>query len=103
MARIALRGLWVVVIGGSLFLGLVPGAHADGDVDFGGFQAFTAASGVRGTYSVKGFAVAEPLDLGAPVAQSALDSLAGRAFASIPYPGDAAGRYPGYLALATRS
>jgi len=99
--RIAARGVGAVVIGGSLVLGLVPGAHADGD--FGGFQAFTAASGVRATYSVGGFAIAEPLDLGAPVAQATLDSLAGRAFGSVPYPGDTAVRYPGYVALATGS
>ena len=102
MARNELaRGVAALAVGGSLLLGLVPGAHAE--ADFGGFQAFTGASGVRGTYSVGGFAISEPIDLGAPVAQATLDSLAGRAFGSVPYPGDTAIRYPGYVALATGS
>lgn len=99
--RLATQGLGAVVVGGSLLLAAIPGAHAD--TDFGGFQAFTAASGARATYSVGGFAIAEPIDTGGPVAQATLDSLAGRAFGSVPYPGDAAVRYPGYVALATGS
>ncbi|HEV7685220.1 MAG TPA: hypothetical protein VGQ80_01550 [Acidimicrobiia bacterium] len=99
--RLATRGLGALVVGGSLLLAAIPGAQAD--TDFGGFQAFTAASGARATYSVGGFVIAEPIDAGGPVAQATLDSLAGRAFGSVPYPGDAAIRYPGYVALATGS
>jgi hypothetical protein len=99
--NVTARGVTALAVGGSLFFGFGPGVHAE--EDFGGFQAFTDASGVRGTYSVSGFAIAEPIDLGAPVAQATLDTLAGRAFGSLPYPGDTAVRYPGYVALATGS
>src|SRR2546429_627959 len=59
--------------------------------------------GLSSRYSTADPAIRPPVDRGARVAQAALDSLVGRAFASAPYPGDTAVRYPGYVALATGS
>lgn len=64
------------------------------------FRASAAADGVRVTVSAPGFLVAETLaDGGAPVAQAVVDGLGtSRAFASLPYPGEAVLTTPSLLA-----
>src|SRR2546426_6093031 len=66
-----------------------------------GFQAYTAASSVRITYSIPGYVAPTPVDGGGPVAQATLDVFAGRAFASLPYPGDDGANYPQLVNVAT--
>jgi hypothetical protein len=64
------------------------------------FNAFAASDGVRVTLSVPNGPVTDtPVDGGGPSAQAVLNSTGeSRAFASAPYPGDAAVALPGTLA-----
>jgi len=66
-----------------------------------GFQGFTAASSLRLSYEIPGYIAPRPIDGAGPIAEATLDSLAGKAFASLPYPGDDGVNYPALVNVAT--
>ncbi len=65
----------------------------------GGFVASASAQAVRATFETEGFLIVSSLlDGGGPVAQAVLNSLEGRSFASLPYPGETVLAAPGLAA-----
>lgn len=94
-----------LVLAALLGLLAVPGlarAQAGGS----SFEAVAAADGIRVGVAVRNFLLVEQLvDVGAPSAQAVLSSIASRAFAAYPYPGDVATSNPNFPAplIATSS
>src|SRR2546423_2570514 len=86
------RLLAVVVIVGAALGGAA--AEADEGSQAFGFQGFTAASSLRLSYEIPGYIAPRPIDGAGPIAEATLDALAGRSFASLPYPGDDGVNYP---------
>jgi hypothetical protein len=99
LRRAGVRTAVFLALGATVFGGAV--ARAEERSASFGFQAYTAASSIRVTYSIPGYVVPTPVDDGGPVAQATLDVLAGRAFASLPYPGDDGANYPQLVNVAT--
>jgi hypothetical protein len=93
------RQLAVVLIVGAVLGGAAAGAE-EGSQAFG-FQGFTAASSLRLSYEIPGYIAPRPIDGAGPVAEATLDALAGRSFASLPYPGDDGVNYPALVNVAT--
>ena len=88
-----------VLIVGAALGGAVAEAE-EGSQPFG-FQGFTAASSLRLSYEIPGYIAPRPIDGAGPIAEATLDSLAGKAFASLPYPGDDGVNYPALVNVAT--
>lgn len=85
-----------VLAGVALSAGAAPPAGAE-ETPFG-FIATATAHGVRSTYFLPGQFVVEKIwDFGGPVAESRVDSSGGSAFASLPFPGEAALVGPGLV------
>src|SRR2546423_9264623 len=93
------RLLAVVVIVGAALGGAA--AEADEGSQAFGFQGFTAASSLRLSYEIPGYIAPRPIDGAGPIAEATLDALAGRSFASLPYPGDDGVNYPALVTVAT--
>ena len=93
------RLLAVVVIVGAALGGAA--AEADEGSQAFGFQGFTAASSLRLSYEIPGYIAPRPIDGAGPIAEATLDALAGRSFASLPYPGDDGVNYPALVNVAT--
>src|SRR5690242_7865978 len=93
------RLLAVVLIVGGVVVG--PAADAEEGSQSFGFQGFTAASSLRLSYEIPGYIAPRPIDGAGPVAEATLDALAGRSFASLPYPGDDGVNYPALVNVAT--
>jgi hypothetical protein len=93
------RGSRLGGLGAIAVLALSLGASRASAYD-GRFSGVAAAAGVRVTLLLPNApATNEPADLGAPVAQAALDSLgSSQGFASFPYPGDLVVSAPGLVA-----
>jgi hypothetical protein len=89
----------VVLIVGAALGGATAGAE-EGSQGFG-FQGFTAASSLRLSYEIPGYIAPRPIDGAGPIAEAALDALAGKSFASLPYPGDDGVNYPAIVNVAT--
>jgi hypothetical protein len=87
----------VLIVGAAL--GGAAAEAEEGSQPFG-FQGFTAASSLRLSYEIPGYIAPRPIDGAGPIAEAALDSLAGRSFASLPYPGDDGVNYPALVNVA---
>jgi len=92
------RQLAPVLIVGAVLSGAAAGADQGAQVS--GFQGFTAASSLRLSYEIPGYIAPRPIDGAGPVAEATLDGLAGRSFASLPYPGDDGVNYPALVNVA---
>ncbi|HEY4410118.1 MAG TPA: hypothetical protein VGO87_09555 [Acidimicrobiia bacterium] len=91
--------LAVVVVLGAVLGGAAAGAEESPQAF--GFQGFTAASSLRLSYEIPGYIAPRPIDGAGPVAEATLDALAGKSFASLPYPGDDGVNYPALVNVAT--
>lgn len=79
-----------------------PFAPAGADPALGGYVATAVAYGGRVTFTVPKFViVADVIDVGGPLSQSVVDPFRADAFASLPYPGDAAIGAPGLFQAVT--
>jgi len=99
LRRVGGRTAVLLALGATVLSGSI--ARAEEPSSSFGFQAYTVASSIRVTYSIPGYVVSTPVDGGGPVAQATLDVFAGRAFASLPYPGDDGANYPQLVNVAT--
>ena len=90
--------LAVVLIVGALVGG--PAADAEEGSQSLGFQGYTAASSLRLSYEIPGYIAPRPIDGAGPIAEATLDALAGKSFASLPYPGDDGVNYPALVNVA---
>ena len=92
------RLLAAVLVVGAALGGAVAEAE-EGSQSFG-FQGYTAASSLRLSYEIPGYIAPRPIDGAGPIAEATLDALAGKSFASLPYPGDDGVNYPALVNVA---
>ena len=100
MAASRARRASTVVAVAAVAVGVAGTLAAHGQSELTAFEATASAEGVRIGVAAPNFAVVDQLaDVGAPVAQSAVDGLGNsKAFASNPYPGELVITGPGLLA-----